>query len=59
MEDNFSVLLIAFVLLVGVSQALVGLSTPVARFIHGALIGMSIVCSVLGLVLYVRPTKRS
>jgi hypothetical protein len=54
MKDNYSGLLIASVLLVAISQALEGLNTPVASFLHGFLIGLSIVCSVVGLVAYSR-----
>jgi hypothetical protein len=59
MKDNYSALLIAGVMLVAVSQTLESLTTPVARFLHGLLIGMSIVCSVIGLVLYTQSTKKS
>jgi hypothetical protein len=58
MKDNYSALLIAAVMLLGVSQALDGMVTPIARFLNGVLIGLSIVCSVIGLVLYVRSTKK-
>jgi uncharacterized membrane protein YccC len=59
MKDNYSALLIAAVMLLGVSQALDGMVTPLARFLHGVLIGMSIACSVIGLVLYVQSTKKA
>jgi hypothetical protein len=58
MKDNYTSLLIAGVMLVAVSQTLEGIASPAARFGHGVLIGLSIVCSVLGLILYVRPSKK-
>lgn len=58
MKDNYSALLIAGVLLVAVSQALESLSTPLANFLHGVLIGLSIVCSTVGLVLYVPSARK-
>jgi hypothetical protein len=51
--------LFAAVMLLAASQTLDGMITPVARFLHGVLIGMSIACSVLGLVLYTQSTKKS
>jgi hypothetical protein len=59
MKDNYSALLFAAVMLLAASQTLDGMITPVARFLHGVLIGMSIACSVLGLVLYTQSTKKS
>lgn len=57
MKDNYSALLIAGVLLLAVSQALESLTGPLANFVHGVLIGLSIVCSVIGLVLYARSAR--
>jgi hypothetical protein len=59
MKDNYTALLIAGLTLVAVSQALEGLTTPVARFLHGLLVGLSIVCSVIGLTLYARSAKKA
>jgi hypothetical protein len=59
MKDNYTALLIAGVMLVAVSQALEGMATPLAQFLHGVLIGLSIVCSAIGLVLYARSAKKA
>jgi hypothetical protein len=58
MKLEYNSLLIAAVILLGVGQALEGLTTPVRLFLHGVLVGLSIVCRVLGLVLYVRSPRR-
>ena len=58
MKLEYNSLLIASVILLGVGQTLEGLTTPMGLFLHGVLVGLSIVCSVLGLVLYVRRPKR-
>ena len=54
MKNDYNALLIAAVLMLAVSQTLEGITTPLARFLHGFLIGLSIVCSISGLVLYSR-----
>jgi sorbitol-specific phosphotransferase system component IIBC len=60
MKIEYNSLLIASVILLGVGQTLEGMTTPTARFLHGFLVVLSIVCSVLGLVLYARAsTKKS
>jgi hypothetical protein len=58
MKDNYSALLIAGVMLVAVSQAIEGMTSPTAVFLHGVLIGLSIVCSALGLFLYARAPRK-
>ena len=58
MKDNYSALLIAGVMLVAVSQAVEEMTPPVAVFLHGVLVGLSIVCSVLGLVLCARSARK-
>ena len=58
MKDNYSALLIAGVMLVAISQAIEGMISPLAVFLHGVMIGLSIVCSVLGLVLYVGSARK-
>ena len=58
MKDNYSALLIAGVILMGVSQAIEGMTSPVALFLNGVLIGLSLVCSVVGLILYARAPKK-
>jgi hypothetical protein len=58
MKYDFNALLIAAVLMLAVSQTLDGMTTPLARFLHGLLIGLSIVCSVTGLVLYTRASRK-
>ena len=58
MKYEYNSLLIAAVIMLGVGQTLEGMTTPVALFLHGFLVGLSIVCSVPGLVLYVRSPKK-
>jgi uncharacterized membrane protein YccC len=58
MKYDYTSLLIAAVMMLAVSQTLDGMTTPIARFLNGVLIGMSIACSVLGLALYARSPKK-
>ena len=58
MKNDYNAFLIAAVLILAVSQVIDGMTTPFARFTHGILIGLSIVCSVTGLVLYSRSSLR-
>ena len=46
------------ILLIGASQAAESVQTPVGNFIRGVTVGMSIACSLIGLVLYVRSQKK-
>jgi len=55
--DYGTVLLMA-VLLMSTSQAIESIQTPVGRFIRGVVVGMSIACSLIGLVLYVQSQKK-
>jgi len=59
MKYDYNALLIASVIMLAVAQTLDGMVTPLARFLHGFLVGLSIVCSVVGLVLYTRAPKKS
>jgi hypothetical protein len=58
MKYDYNSPLIAAILMLGVSQTLDGMATLIAQFFHGVLIGLSIVCSVIGLVLYTRSSKK-
>jgi uncharacterized membrane protein YccC len=58
MKYDYTSLLISATLLIGVAVATDGLTTPAGRFVNGVLIGMSIACSLIGLVLYVSSKKR-
>jgi hypothetical protein len=51
-------LFIAAILLTATSQAIESIQTPVGNFVHGVIVGMSIVCSVVGLVLYTQSQKK-
>lgn len=49
---DFGSLLAIGVMLLAVSQGLEGMASPFAQFTRGVLIGLSIVCNLIGLVLY-------
>jgi hypothetical protein len=55
---DYGTLLFMAVLLMTISQAIESIQTPVGRFIRGVVVGMSIVCSLTGLVLYVRSQRK-
>jgi hypothetical protein len=55
---DYSALFLMAVLLVTASQAAESVQTPVGKFIRGVAIGMSIACSLLGLVLYAQSQKK-
>lgn len=58
MKLDYTSLFIAAILTVAVGQTLEETTTHIARFLHGVLVGTSIGCSVLGLVLYTRSSKK-
>ncbi|HSK88069.1 MAG TPA: hypothetical protein VK880_06935 [Anaerolineales bacterium] len=55
---DYGTLFLVAIILVTTSQAVESIQTPVGRFIRGVAIGMSIVCSVTGLVLYLHSQKK-
>ncbi len=57
MRIEYGPVLIVAVFLVALRQALDGVQTPAIAFVRGVVVGLSIVCSVLGLVLYGRSSK--
>ncbi len=59
MRSDYGWVLIAAVLLVTFSQALEANQTTVGLFARGVAIGLSIACSLIGLVLYGRSSKRT
>ena len=59
MRSDYGAVLIAAVLLVTFSQALDGNQTPVGLFVRGVAIGLSIACSLIGLVLCGRSSRRT
>lgn len=58
MKSDYNAFFIASLLMLGVSQTLEGLATPIGLFLHGFLVGLSIVCIVLGLILYARSPRK-
>ncbi len=58
MRPDYGSVLIAAVLLVTLSQALDGTQTAVGLFARGVAIGLSIACSLIGLVLYGRSARK-
>lgn len=54
---DYSSLLFIGVILVAISQGLEGMTSPFALFSRGLLIGLSIVCSLVGLYLYGKTKK--
>jgi len=55
---DYGTLFLMAIILVTTSQAVESFQTPVGRFIRGVAVGMSIACSVLGLVLYLQAQKK-
>jgi hypothetical protein len=55
---DYGTLLLMAILLLGVSQGIESIQTPVGSFIRGVVIGMSIACSLIGLVLYALSSKK-
>ena len=59
MKLDYTVLFAAAIPTVAMGQTLDGTTTHLIRFLHGVLVGTSIGCTVLGLVLYMRSSKKS
>ncbi len=57
MRIEYGPVLIVAVFLVALSQSPDGLQTPAGAFVRGVVVGLSIVCSMLGLVLYGRSSN--
>ena len=58
-ESDYSSLFISATLLLAVGLATEGIgTTPLRQFIQGMLIGMSIACSLIGFVVYIRSQKK-
>ncbi len=55
---DYSTLFLMAVLLVGASRAVESIQTPVGSFIRGVTIGMSMGCSLIGLLLYVQAQRK-
>ncbi len=55
---DYSTLFLMAVLLMGASQAVESIQTPVGSFIRGVAIGMSMGCSLIGLLLYLRSQRK-
>ena len=55
-QKDYSPLFLAAILLLGASQAAESMPTPAADFIRGIAVGMSIACSLIGLVMYASST---
>jgi len=55
---DYGTLFLMSILLLGTSQAIESIQTPVGNFIRGVAIGMSIACSFIGLVLYLQSRKK-
>jgi hypothetical protein len=49
--------LLMAILLLGISQGIESIQTPVGNFIRGVVVGKSIACSIIGLVLYAYSSK--
>ena len=58
MKIDYTVLFAAAILSVAMGQTLDGTTTHLMRFLHGVLVGTSIACTVLGLVLYLQSSKK-
>jgi riboflavin transporter FmnP len=54
MKLDYQTILVIAVLLVALSQVLDGVQSPLAPFLHGLLVGLSIACSIIGLLLHGR-----
>jgi hypothetical protein len=59
LPGDYSSLLFIGVILVAISQGIEGMTSPFAQFSRGFLIGLSIVCSLVGLYLYEKAKKPS
>ena len=55
---DYGSLLVAALILLTISQGIEGIQTPIGNFIRGVAIGLSIVCSLIGLVLYMQSHKK-
>ena len=55
---DYGTILLMAILLLGVSQSLESIQTPTGSFIRDVVIGMSIACSVIGLILYGLSSKK-
>lgn len=58
MKLDHTILFAAAILSVAMGQTLDGTTTHLMRFLHGVLVGTSIGCTVLGLVLYMKSSKK-
>lgn len=58
MKFDYILLFAVAILTVAGAQTFAG-TTHLLRFLHGALLGTSIGCTVLGLILYTRSSKKS
>ena len=54
LKADFSNLLVSGVILLTISQALEGISSPTIDFLRGVCVGLSLVASLTGLYLYAR-----
>jgi hypothetical protein len=54
---DYGTLLLMAILLLGISQGIESIQTPVGNFIRGVVVGKSIACSIIGLVLYAYSSK--
>ena len=59
MKFDYTVLFAVAILTVAIGQALDDTTAHLARFLHGILLRTSIACTVLGLVVYTRSSKKS
>lgn len=57
MKLDYASLFIAAILTVALVQLLEGNMNHIATFLHGAMVGTSIGCSLLGVILYTRASK--
>ena len=55
---DYSSLFLIAILLLSTSQAIETIQTPIVSFIRGVAVGMSIACSLIGLVLYAQSHKK-
>ena len=58
MKYDHTLLFAIAILSVALGQTVDDATSHLARFLHGVLIGASIGCTVLGLVLYMKPAKK-
>ena len=59
MKQDHSSLFISAALLIAVGLSVDGITTtPAEKFVEGVLIGMSIACSLIGFIMYVRSSEK-